>query len=74
MQTYQLEMNDNISDKILWLLGSFKNDVTIKKIEQDNLAKLDELSVSVSRALKEADESKKNNKPLTNAWDVLDDL
>jgi len=32
MQTIQLEVNDNILDKILWLLNSFKNDIKIKKI------------------------------------------
>jgi hypothetical protein len=31
MQTFTIEVNDNIADKILWLLNSFKNDVKIIK-------------------------------------------
>jgi len=31
MQTFTIEVNDNIADKILWLLSSFKNDVKIIK-------------------------------------------
>ncbi len=74
MQAYQLEVNDNISDKILWLLSSFKNDVKIKKINLNNDTKLDEITISVKNALNEVENSKKNNIELNNAWDLVDEL
>ena len=74
MQSYQLEVNDNISDKILWLLSNFKNDVKIKKIDTIENQKLDEIKLSVKTALEEVENSKKNNIKLTNAWDLLDEL
>ena len=74
MQTYQLEVNDNISEKILWLLNSFKNDVKIKRIDVDNTTKLDEVVVSIKTALKEVENSQRNKIPLNNARDLLDKL
>ncbi|MFK5974976.1 MAG: hypothetical protein QM493_00585 [Sulfurovum sp.] len=74
MQTFQLEVNDNISDKILWLLSSFKNDVKIKKIDTKNYNKLEEIKISVKTALKEVEESKENNIKLNDAWDLVDEL
>jgi len=74
MQTYQLEVNDNISEKILWLLSSFKNDVKIKRIDVDNTTKLDEVVVSIKTALKEVEDSQRNKIPLNNARDLLDKL
>ena len=74
MQTYQLEVNDNISEKILWLLNSFKNDVKIKRIDVDNSTKLDEVVVSIKTALKEVEDSQRNKIPLNNARDLLDEL
>ena len=74
MQTYQLEVNDNISEKILWLLSSFKNDVKIKRIDVDNSTKLDEVVVSIKTALKEVEDSQRNKIPLNNARDLLDEL
>ena len=74
MQTYQLEVNDNISEKILWLLNSFKNDVKIKRIDVDNSTKLDEVVVSIKTALKEVENSQRNKIPLNNARDLLDEL
>jgi len=74
MQTYQLEVNDNISEKILWLLNSFKNDVKIKRIDVDNTTKLDEVVVSIKTALKEVEDSQRNKIPLNNARDLLDEL
>jgi len=74
MQAYQLEVNDDISDKILWLLSSFKNDVKIKKIKLDNCTKVDEITSSVKKALEEVEYSKKNSIRLSNAWDLVDEL
>ena len=74
MQTYQLEVNDNISEKILWLLSSFKNDVKIKRIDVDNSTKLDEVVISIKTALKEVEDSQRNKIPLNNARDLLDEL
>ena len=74
MQTYQLEVNDSISEKILWLLSSFKNDVKIKKIDTINYDKLEEVKASVKVALIEVKESKENNTKLNDAWDLLDEL
>jgi len=74
MQTYQLEVNDNISEKILRLLSSFKNDVKIKRIDVDNTTKLDEVVVSIKTALKEVENSQRNKIPLNNARDLLDKL
>jgi len=34
MQTYQIQINDNIADNILWFLNSFKDDVKIQKIDK----------------------------------------
>lgn len=74
MQTYQLEVNDNISDKILWLLNSFKHDVKIKKIENTDFDELNHIKSSVKTALNEVEFAKKNNKKLDSAWDLLDEL
>lgn len=74
MQTYKLEVSDNISDKILWLLSSFKNDVNIQKIDNTDFKKLEEIRTSVKAGLKEVDESKKNSTKLSSAWDMLDEL
>jgi len=74
MQIYQLEVNDNISEKILWLLSSFKNDVKIKRIDVDNSTKIDEVVVSIKTALKEVEDSQRNKIPLNNARDLLDEL
>ncbi|MEA3315486.1 MAG: hypothetical protein U9Q30_06505 [Campylobacterota bacterium] len=73
MQTFQLEVNDNISDKILWLLNSFKNDVKITKIDNTN-SELNNITTSVKTALNEVKYAKDNNKELDNAWDLLDEL
>ncbi|MFP4485931.1 MAG: hypothetical protein ACLFOC_03155 [Campylobacterales bacterium] len=74
MQTFKLEVSDNISDKILWLLNSFKNDVKVQKIDSTDFEKLEEIKTSVKTALKEVDESKKNGTKLKNAWDMLEEL
>jgi len=74
MQTFQLEVNDNISDKIMWLLSSFKNDVKIKKIDTKNQTNLEEIKTSIKNALEEVEESKKNNIKLKDAWDLVDEL
>ena len=74
MQTFQLEVNDNISDKILWLLSSFKNDIKIKKIENRDFDKLDDIKASVKTALNEVKSAKDNNKKLDDAWALLDEL
>ena len=74
MQTYQLEVNDNISDKIFWLLSSFEGDVKIKKINSNNNKTLDEIVLSVKEALNEVENSNKNNIELNSAWDLVDEL
>jgi len=74
MQAYQLEVNDDISDKILWLLNSFKNDVKIKKIQLDDSTKVDKITSSVKKALDEVEYSKEKGASLNNAWDLVDEL
>ena len=74
MQTFQLEVNDNISDKIIWLLSSFKNDVKIKKIDTQNNTKLEDIKISIKTALEEVKESKNNNVKLNDSWDLVDEL
>lgn len=74
MQTFQLEVSDNISDKILWLLNSFKNDIKIKKIKNRDFDKLDDIKASIRTALNEVKFVKDNNKKLDDAWDLLDEL
>lgn len=74
MQTFKLEVNDRISDKILWLLSSFKDDVKIHKIDNEEIKKLEEIKQSVKTALKEVEISKKEKTKFKNAWDILDEL
>lgn len=74
MQTFHLEVSDNISDKILWLLGSFKNDVKVKRISGDSSSEINSVALSVKKALNEVKESKKTNKQLDSAWNLLDEL
>jgi hypothetical protein len=73
MQTFKIEVNDNIADKILWLLSSFKNDVKIEKISKSDKS-VDTLSLSVKQALEEVEASKKNGVKLDSAWKLLDEL
>ncbi len=72
MQTFQLEVNDTIADKILWLLNNFHNDVKIKRIPQEKSA--DTISQSVAQGLKEAKLAETKKQPLENAWDLVDEL
>jgi len=70
MQTFKIEVEDNIADKILWFLNSL-NDVKVHNFQNSSI---DEISLSVTKALKEVKEAKKSDKELDNAWDILDDL
>jgi hypothetical protein len=72
MQSFTIEVNDNIADKILWLLDSFKNDV--KVIPNNSNNKLDTITKSLNSALDEVEKSKQSNTPRQNAWDLLDEL
>ncbi len=71
MQTFVIEVNDNIADKILWLLDSFKNDV---KVIPNNTDKLNSVAKSLNNALDELEKSKQSNTPRQDAWDLLDEL
>ena len=33
MQTFQIEVDDNIADKVLWFLENIKENITIKKLD-----------------------------------------
>ena len=33
MQTFQIEVDDNIADKVLWFLENLKENITIKKLD-----------------------------------------
>ena len=72
MQTFQLEVNDTIADKILWLLNNFHNDVKIKRIPQEDNP--DTIAQSVAQGLKEAKLAETKKQPLENAWDLVDEL
>ena len=69
MQTFQIEVEDSIVDKILWFLNN--SDVIVKDIENNNI---EYISSSIKNALEEVEEAKKYNKKLDNAWDILDEL
>ena len=69
MQTFQIEVEDSIVDKILWFLNN--SDVIVKDIENN---KIEYISSSIKNALEEVKEAKKYNKKLDNAWDILDEL
>ena len=69
MQTFQIEVEDSIVDKILWFLNN--SDVIVKDIENNNI---EYISSSIKNALEEVKEAKKYNKKLENAWDILDEL
>jgi hypothetical protein len=69
MQTFQIEVEDSIVDKILWFLNN--SDVIVKDIENNNI---EYISSSIKNALEEVKEAKKYNKKLDNAWDILDEL
>jgi len=71
MQSFTIEVNDNIADKILWLLDSFKNDV---KVIPNNTDKLNSVAKSLNNALDELEKSKQSNTPRQDAWDLLDEL
>ena len=71
MQSFTIEVNDNIADKILWLLDGFKNDV---KVIPNNTDKLNSVAKSLNNALDEVEKSKQSNTPRQNAWDLLDEL
>ncbi|SHO81122.1 hypothetical protein MNB_SV-15-604 [hydrothermal vent metagenome] len=70
MQTFKIEVEDSIADKILWFLNSF-NEVKIEDFKTNNI---DEISLSITKALKEVKEADLSNKKLDNAWDILDEL
>jgi len=72
MQSFTIEVNDSIADKILWLLDSFKSDV--KVIPNDTPNPLDTLVNSLNNALDEVEETQKSNTPRQSAWDLLDEL
>jgi len=74
MQTFQIEVTDNIADKVLALLKNF-SEVNIKKIKTNiRINEADNIALSVKNALTEVQISKKENKKLQNAWDLLDEL
>jgi len=74
MQTFQIEVSDNIADKVLDLLKSF-SELKIKKL-QPNLEEkqVDSIVSTLTRSLEEVKKTKKENKNLQNAWELLDDL
>ncbi len=41
MQTFQIEVNDNIADKVLWFLENLKESVKITKVEKPSLDESD---------------------------------
>ncbi len=74
MQTFQIEVTDNIADQILALLKDF-SEVKIKKIQpllEEN--KIDTIVSSITTGLDEVKKIKKENKNLQNAWELLDEL
>ncbi len=72
MQSFTIEVNDTVADKILWLLDSFKNDV--KVIPNTTQNPLDALANSLKKALDEVEETQKSSTPRQSAWDLLDEL
>ncbi len=74
MQTFQVEVSDNIADKIVWLLSSFEDDIKIKKISNNIENSADHISASVKKALDEVEISKKENSKLDDAWKLVDEL
>jgi len=34
MQTFQIEVEDNIADKVLWFLENLKENITIKRLDK----------------------------------------
>jgi len=50
MKTYRLEIDDDILDKVLWMLEHFKNDgVAIEKLDTDDI----DIQESIKASLRE---------------------
>lgn len=74
MKAFKIEVNDNIADKILWLLNSFKNDVKVEPIITSDSDKIEKITASVKTALDEVKDAKSKNQKLKSAWDLVDEL
>ncbi len=71
MQTFKIEVDDSVADKILWFLNNL-NDVKIQKI--DTASEVDDIVCSIQESIKEVKDLNKNPKSLQNAWDLVDEL
>jgi len=68
--TLQIEVDNNIADKFLWLLENFKNDIKIKIIDHE----INKIIKPIKEGLKEVNEAKNSKVKLEDAWKVLDEL
>lgn len=70
MQTVTLKIDDDISDKFLWLLNHFSQD-EVKILEQTNYVSDDEYLRSIDGMVKSIDEAR--NEPIKNGV-ILENL